>query len=92
MIMLFFEMLPLQLRGECLEQYVAAAQDTTKNAQSKSLLAAYNCWHEQLKAEQTMVDLVIFILNLLRHNSNGEHLNDKQHTRVLQKFDGTLCI
>ena len=49
-------MLPLQLRGECLEQYVAAAQDTTKNAQSKSLLAAYNCWREQLKADQTMFE------------------------------------
>ena len=42
----------LKLRGECLEKYISDAQDVTKNAQSKSLQAAYNCWVQQLKADQ----------------------------------------
>ena len=54
---------PLQLRGECLEQYVAAAQDTTKNAQSRSLQAAYNCWVEQLRADQVTFNAQLIMIH-----------------------------
>ena len=63
--------LPLQLRGECLEQFVTAAQDATKNAQSRSYQAAFNCWHEQLKADQTNFESEL-ILTLSRIRSDSD--------------------
>ena len=54
---------PLQLRGECLEQYVAAAQDTTKNAQARSLQAAYGCWVEQLRSDQVSFNAQLIMLH-----------------------------
>lgn len=56
--------LPLQLRGESLDEFISQAQDASKNAQSKSLQAAYNSWVQQLRADQ-----VIFESDMILHLS-----------------------
>ena len=42
----------LQVRGECVDDFIAQAQDRTRNAQTKSIQAAWNMWKEQLMADQ----------------------------------------
>ena len=41
-----------QMRGECVDDFIAQAQERTRNAQSKSVQAAWNCWRELLVADQ----------------------------------------
>ena len=43
---------PLQIKGQSVEDYICAAQDRTKNARSKSELAAFTVWKEQLLCDQ----------------------------------------
>ncbi|CAL1173958.1 unnamed protein product [Cladocopium goreaui] len=67
----------LELRGECLEDYISQCQDVSKNAQTKSLQAAYNCWAEQLNA-----DGVIF--------ESEQILSEKESAKRRAKLVGQL--
>jgi len=43
---------PEQVKGTTVEQFIAAAQDRTRNALQTSLLAGFNAWKEQLRADE----------------------------------------
>lgn len=43
---------PEQVKGSTVEQFIAAAQDRTRNALQTSLLAGFNAWKEQLRADE----------------------------------------
>lgn len=42
----------LQVKGEAIDDFIAQAQDRQRNAQSKSLSAAWQMWREQLQGDQ----------------------------------------
>ena len=42
----------LQIRGECVDDFICQAQDRTKNAHAKSVAAAFNVWREMLQSDQ----------------------------------------
>ena len=42
----------LQIRGQCVDDFISQAQDRTRNAHSKSLAAAWNVWKQYLLADQ----------------------------------------
>eukprot|EP00435_Cladocopium_sp_Y103_P069260 s569_g33.t1 len=42
----------LEVKGESVDEFICQAQDRTRNAHSKSLAAAWNVWHEMLRADQ----------------------------------------
>ncbi|CAK9107687.1 Uncharacterized protein SCF082_LOCUS50126 [Durusdinium trenchii] len=42
----------LEIRGECVDDFICQAQDRTRNAHSKSMAAAWNVWKEMLTADQ----------------------------------------
>ena len=42
----------LQIRGECVDDFISKSQDRTRNAHSKSLAAAWNVWKELLQTDQ----------------------------------------
>jgi len=45
-----------QIRGQEVEDFIVAAQDRSKNAHSKSMLAAYNSWIESLRSDQAQFE------------------------------------
>lgn len=48
----------MQVRGECIEDFICQSQDKTKNAKLKSEQAAYLVWEEQLKSDQATFEAV----------------------------------
>lgn len=45
-----------QIRGQEVEDFIVAAQDRSKNAHSKSMMAAYNAWTESLRSDQAQFE------------------------------------
>lgn len=43
---------PAQIKGTTVEQFIADAQDRTKNALNNSMQAAYRHWEEQLRSDE----------------------------------------
>lgn len=42
----------LQVNGKSVDDFISQAQDRTKNAQQKSVAAAFNVWREMLQSDQ----------------------------------------
>lgn len=45
-----------KVRGQAVEDFISEAQDRSKNAVSKSLLAAFGAWQEQLFEDETLYE------------------------------------
>ena len=46
----------LKVRGQAVEDFITSAQDRSKNAQEKSLQAAFAAWLESLRADQVLFE------------------------------------
>ena len=46
----------LQMRGECVENFITSAQDRSKNAHVKSMQAAFAAWVEQLRSDEVQFE------------------------------------
>jgi hypothetical protein len=46
----------LQIKGQTVEDFICEAQDRSRNARSKSELAAFNSWKEQLLCDQAQFE------------------------------------
>jgi hypothetical protein len=44
------------VKGETVDNFIAEAQDRTRNALNTSMIAAFRAWQEQLKADQVNFD------------------------------------
>ena len=42
----------VQVRGQAVEEFITSAQDRSKSAHMKSMMAAFNSWEESLHADQ----------------------------------------
>ncbi|CAL1125989.1 unnamed protein product [Cladocopium goreaui] len=86
----------LEVKGECVDDFITQAQDRTRNAQSKSLQAAWLVWREMLQADQITFESekismhVCMIWGLQNKFANLQAMHNKAWDLVSSYMDQNL--